>query len=160
MEERVKYKCCCLCFKMITGSASAYLSDLLQVYVPSRTLRSSADTRLFRVPKFRRVQHGHRAFSHSAATTWNSLPFAVRHTATFSAFKAELKTFLFQKYFYWSGHIAAAGVVSFVVCDEMKCSLPFVLMWFQWYFSEMVSVLWCNRCEERKVNLRLFVGNL
>ena len=99
VEETVKYKCCCLCFKIITGSAPAYLSDLLQVYVPSRTLRSSADTRLFRVPKFRRVQHGHRAFSHSAATTWNSLPFAIRHISTFSAFKAELKTFLFRKYF-------------------------------------------------------------
>merc|ERR1712121_201188 len=63
VEERIKYKCGCLCFKIITGDAPAYLSDLLQIYVPSRTLRSSADTRLFPIPyKFHRMQHGHRAF--------------------------------------------------------------------------------------------------
>lgn len=99
IEERIQYKCCCLCFKIITGSAPAYLSDLLHVYVPSRSLRSSADTRLFRIPRFHRVQHGHRAFSHSAAATWNSLPFSVRHATTFAAFKAELKTYLFHRCF-------------------------------------------------------------
>ena len=35
VEERIIYKCCCLCFKVLTGDAPAYLSDLLHVYVPS-----------------------------------------------------------------------------------------------------------------------------
>ena len=60
VEERIIYKCCCLCFKVLTGDAPAYLSDLLHVYVPSRTLHSSADTRIFRLPNHRpnRKQHG------------------------------------------------------------------------------------------------------
>ena len=39
-----------LCYNVISGSAPPYLSDLLQLYIPSRTLRSSADTQTFRVP--------------------------------------------------------------------------------------------------------------
>ena len=43
---RIKYKAACMCFNAITGSRPSYLSDLLHLYTPSRTLRSSSDTRL------------------------------------------------------------------------------------------------------------------
>ena len=33
-----------MCFNAINGSGPAYLSELLHVYTPSRTLRSSSDT--------------------------------------------------------------------------------------------------------------------
>ena len=33
-----------MCFSAINGSGPAYLSELLHVYTPSRTLRSSSDT--------------------------------------------------------------------------------------------------------------------
>lgn len=79
VEQRIIYKCCCLCFKVIIGSAPAYLSDLLYLYAPARTLRSSADNRLFRLPHFHRKQHGQRAFSVLAPTVWNALPYSVRH---------------------------------------------------------------------------------
>ena len=84
---------------MIYGTAPQNLTELLNIYVPSRNLRSSADDRIFQVPKFNREKHGGRAFSHSAAKTWNSLPFHVRHSPSLSVFKTNLKTFLFRQSF-------------------------------------------------------------
>ena len=38
-----------MCFSAISGSGPAYLSELLHVYIPSRTLRSSSDTRILEI---------------------------------------------------------------------------------------------------------------
>ena len=43
-KELIKYKVACTCFSAVNGSSPAYLSELLHVYTPSRTLRSSSDT--------------------------------------------------------------------------------------------------------------------
>ena len=99
IEQRIKYKIACICFHVISGTAPLYISDLLQVYVPSRSLRSAADDRLFRIPKFHREKHGGRAFAHSAPQIWNSLPFSIRHSSSLPVFKSNLKTFLFKQYF-------------------------------------------------------------
>ena len=53
VEQRIKYKCACLCYYVFTGTAPAYLSELFHVYVPSRDLRSSSDKRIFRLPYFK-----------------------------------------------------------------------------------------------------------
>ena len=50
VDQRIQYKISTLCFNVISGSAPPYLSDLLLLYIPSRTLRSSVDTQTFRVP--------------------------------------------------------------------------------------------------------------
>ncbi|KAK7092145.1 hypothetical protein V1264_009742 [Littorina saxatilis] len=99
VELRIQYKCCCICYKIISGSAPSYLSDLFTLYTPSRSLRSSVDTRIFRLSSFSRKQHGQRAFSHSAAVAWNSLPYSIRHCQTFCSFKSNLKTHFFTQYF-------------------------------------------------------------
>ena len=52
-EKRIDFKLASLCFKSLNGSAPTYLSDLIYFYTPSRQLRSSADTRVFRIPSFR-----------------------------------------------------------------------------------------------------------
>ena len=39
VSERIKYKAACICFSAISGSGPAYLTELLNVYTPSRTLR-------------------------------------------------------------------------------------------------------------------------
>ena len=96
IEQRIKYKTSCLCYHIISDTAPQYLSDLMNIYVPSRSLRSSADTKTFRIPKYKRQTHGGRAFTVSAALTWNSLPYSVRHSPTLSSFKSSLKTFLFK----------------------------------------------------------------
>ena len=56
--ERIKYKVVCMCFSAINGSGSAYLSELLHVYAPFRTLRSSSDTRMLEIQQYKRKIHG------------------------------------------------------------------------------------------------------
>ena len=50
IEQRIEYKLTLLCFKIISHQVPIYLSELLHLYTPSRQLRSSADTRVFRIP--------------------------------------------------------------------------------------------------------------
>ena len=99
LKKRADYKLASLCFKSLNGSAPTYLSDLLHLYTPSWQLRSSADTRVFRIPSFRTKSSGHRSFSYQAPTTWNKLPTSIRHASSVSSFKSSLKTFLFLKTF-------------------------------------------------------------
>ena len=63
-SERIKYKTACMCYNAITGSAPSYLSELLHLYSPSRSLRSSSDTRMLKIQRFNRKTHGFRIFSH------------------------------------------------------------------------------------------------
>ena len=65
ISERINYKVACTCFSVcvsVCGSGPAYLSELLHVYTPSRTLRSSSDTRMLKIQQYKRKSHGFRAF--------------------------------------------------------------------------------------------------
>ena len=53
-----------MCFSAIGGSGPAYLSELLHVYTPFRTLRSSSDTRMLEIQQYKRKTH---AFAPSLA---------------------------------------------------------------------------------------------
>ena len=64
ISERIKYKTACMCYNAITGSAPSYLSELLHLYSPSRSLRSLSDTRVLKIQCFNRKTHGIRTFSH------------------------------------------------------------------------------------------------
>ena len=44
VSQRIQYKLLMLCYKSINSLAPLYLSDCLQLYTPSRTLRSTSDT--------------------------------------------------------------------------------------------------------------------
>ena len=97
ISERIKYKTACMCYNAITGSAPSYISELLHLYSPSRSLHSSSDTRILKIQRFNRKTHGFRTL----LTLWpphleQSSP---RHQATLSSFKSQLKTFLFSEYF-------------------------------------------------------------
>ena len=50
VRAQISYKTACLCFSAITSSIPAYLSDLLYLYSPSRSLHSNADTHLLKIP--------------------------------------------------------------------------------------------------------------
>ena len=97
ISEHIKYKVACMCFSAINSSGPAYLSELLHVYTPSRTLRSSSDTRMLEIQQYKRKTHGFRTFSCFGPHIWNSLPQDLRHCATLSSFKTKLKTFLFSQ---------------------------------------------------------------
>ena len=90
ISERIK---CKVCFNAINGSA--YLSELSHVYTPSRTLRSSSDTRML---KIQAIQTQDSWLSHFLLL-WTPLPQDLRHCSTLSHSKAKRKTFLFSQYF-------------------------------------------------------------
>ena len=50
IEQRLKYKTACLCYQIITGIAPQYLAELVQLYIPSRSLGSSSVTEPFTSP--------------------------------------------------------------------------------------------------------------
>ena len=60
---QILYKVACMCFSAINGSGPAYLSELLHVYTPSRTLGSSSDIRMLKIQQYKRKSHGFCAFS-------------------------------------------------------------------------------------------------
>ena len=51
IQSRITYKLCLHCHNFFSGSAPAYLSDLLTVYAPSRSLCSSEDSYRLVVPR-------------------------------------------------------------------------------------------------------------
>ena len=76
------YKIVRLCFNAITASTPAYLSDLLHLYSPFRSHRSSADTCLLKIPLFKCKTKGDRPFSYFDPSVWNSLPLHIRNATT------------------------------------------------------------------------------
>ena len=68
--ECIKYKIACMCFSAISGSGPAYISELLHDYTPSRTLRSSSDTRMLEIQQYKRKTHGFRTFSYFGLNIW------------------------------------------------------------------------------------------
>ena len=71
IEYRIEYKIILLCFKARHGLAPGYISDLLQLHRPARSLRSNS-LNLLEVPRTRRKTYGDRAFSAVALRLWNS----------------------------------------------------------------------------------------
>ena len=99
VQQRIKYKTACICYNVISGTAPAYISELLHAYSPSRTLRSSSDTRLFKIPRYRRKTHAFRSFAHFGPFLWNNLPFVLRSSTNLKSFKTQLKAHLFRESF-------------------------------------------------------------
>ena len=73
--------------------APFYLYNLIQLYAPSRNLRSVFSNRL-RIPKIE-GKTGERSFYHAAPTLWNSLPTELKNCKKYDTFKEKLKTHLF-----------------------------------------------------------------
>ena len=58
----------------MNGSGPAYLSELLYVWTPPHTLRSSSDTRMLKIQQYKRKSRGFRALSCFGPHIWNPLP--------------------------------------------------------------------------------------
>lgn len=95
VSHRIQYKLALLTFKALNGMTPSYLSDLLTIYRPSRSLRSANSNSLV-VPSYRLKRYGYRSFQHAAALTWNALPSDLRCMTCLISFKKGLKTFLFR----------------------------------------------------------------
>jgi hypothetical protein len=96
IEYRAKYKVLLYTYKALHGLAPQYIRDLIEVYVPTRSLRSASQS-LLKVPKSRTVTYGSRSFRVSAPQLWNQLPEHVKQAPTLVSFKKLLKTCLFSE---------------------------------------------------------------
>ena len=97
VKARILYKIAVLTHKCINKRAPLYVEDLVELYVPSRHLRSHHQC-LLRVPKKGSKKLGDRSFVHVAPSVWNSLPRALREISSLAAFKSGLKTHLMREF--------------------------------------------------------------
>ena len=100
ISNQIQYKIALICFHIVSGTTPLCRSELLHLYSPSRSLRSTADICIFRVPRMGRRTLGERYFQYIGPVLWNSLPLSVRHSSSLSL-KSKLKTHLFSSA-YWS----------------------------------------------------------
>ena len=122
ISNRITYKLSCMCYNSFTASTPQYLTDLLQIYTPSRTLRSTADIRKLKIPLLKKKYSGQRSFSYQGPVTWNNLPFSIRHTQTYSSFKSQLKTHLFSQTFQYNPVFVALCIwFAIVSCFDGPC---------------------------------------
>ncbi|XP_034541068.1 uncharacterized protein LOC117814067 [Notolabrus celidotus] len=96
ITHRINYKILLLTFKSKHNLAPPYLSEVIVIYYPSRTLRSQHAGLLVR-PKVSKSSMGGRTFSYQVPLLWNHLPVRVQEVDTLSTFKSRLQTFLFDK---------------------------------------------------------------
>ena len=95
VEQRVDYEIALIVFKCLNiEDFPSYLKDLIQVYTPSRSLRS-ADKLLLTKP-ITKLKVGERSFCYSAPVLWNKLPFELRSCTRLPTFKKYLKTHFFR----------------------------------------------------------------
>ena len=89
-----------LTFEALNSLSPSYISDLLETYKPTRSLRSSCRNLLV-IPRSKLKSYGDRAFSVSAPKLWMTdiLETIKRSADPVNAFKRNLKTYLFKRYF-------------------------------------------------------------
>ena len=95
IKQRIMFKAMCVTHKCVYGQAPTYLSELIHLYVPTRSLRSADKLRLSE-PSARLKTYGDRSFAVAAPKMWNNLPLSLRECSNFDSFKKVLKTFLFR----------------------------------------------------------------
>ena len=99
VEQRIIFKMLFFTFKALNNLCPSYISDLLETYKPTMSLRSSSRNLLV-IPRSRLKSHGDRAFSVSAPKLWNDIPETIKCSVDLNAFKRNLQTYLFKRYFY------------------------------------------------------------
>ncbi|CAM4660941.1 unnamed protein product [Leuciscus chuanchicus] len=96
LAARIKFKALTLAYRTITGSAPSYFHSLLQVYIPTRHLRSVNERRLV-VPSQKATKSLSSTFSFTVPCWWNALPTLIRNAESLTTFKRQLKTNLFPQ---------------------------------------------------------------
>jgi hypothetical protein len=97
VKDRINFKIMLLTFKTLNGKGPKYISDLLTLYKPPRSLRSGSQMLLVE-PVTNLVTFGGRSFSKAAPQLWNSLPLDIRESKSVEQFKGKLKYHLFLKF--------------------------------------------------------------
>ena len=97
VEQRIRYKIAVLGFKCVNGSAPGYLQNLVELYTPRRTLRSSSDKLTLSIPKVRTL-YGERSFRYHCAVEWNTLPYDILSCESLDSFKLSWKPIFFLRH--------------------------------------------------------------
>jgi hypothetical protein len=95
--SRVKFRILMSVFKCLKNLMPQYLCDLVQPYVPKRSLRS-ADRSLLVLP-IPKKRIGLQAFQFIGPKLWNDLPLNIRQCQSLHSFKKLLKTHLFAGHY-------------------------------------------------------------
>jgi hypothetical protein len=98
IRARIDFKILLITYKALNNQAPDYITELLDIYKPKRTLRSASQN-LLAVPQSNTKTYGEKAFQVSAPKLWNSLPDYIRLSSSLGIFKDLVKTHLFRKYF-------------------------------------------------------------
>ena len=94
INKRCQFKILILTLKSLNGCVPEYLCDMLNVYMPNRSLQSTVFTSL--VPyRNRSIRLGKRLFGTSEAKLWNELPRNIQRADSITMSKKLLKTFIF-----------------------------------------------------------------
>ena len=99
VEQRVEFKMLLYVFKVVNDVAPSYLQDLLELYRPTRSLRSR-NKKLLKTRSYKLKSYGYRAFSVCAPQLWNALPLELKESESVIGFKKALKTYLFRKAYF------------------------------------------------------------
>ncbi len=90
IQARVDFKLLFFVYKSLNGLAPPYVSELLQVYKPLRSLRYAEKGVLF-VPRTKYKRRGDGAFAVVAPKLWNNLPLHIRYAPTLGSSKRHFK---------------------------------------------------------------------
>ena len=77
VEQCVEFKILLCTYKEVNSMAPVYLQELLDFYIPGRSLRSG-NMQLLKTQSYNLKSYGFRAFSICAPQLWNALPYFCR----------------------------------------------------------------------------------
>ncbi len=127
VHQRIDFKILLFVFKSLHNLAPVYLSELLHLYTPSRSLRS-CNQALLVVPHVRLKCRGERAFSVAGPRLWNTLPLEIRMAPSLSVFKSLLKAYLFFLVYWLLFTVISKWVVLFIWLVFCVCFYKFSLL--------------------------------
>lgn len=100
ISSRITYKYALITYKTITTGQPVYLSDLIKLNQPMRTLRSSSHRLLHVDDNPPNSIFASRAFYYAAPAIWNNLPYTLIDSSfSLPVFKRHLKTHLYNTAF-------------------------------------------------------------
>ena len=86
VESRIVFKVLVLVYKCQNGLGSGYLTDMVTMYMPVRSLRSATQSMLM-VPRTKLKMVSDRAFSVAGPSVWNCLPSDIKDSGSLYLFK-------------------------------------------------------------------------
>jgi len=98
VKYRIQFKVILIVYKALHNMAPKYIKDMLVTKTTGPYRLRSDSAIMLRVPRFKCVTFGRRAFAINAPMLWNSMPCDIRQAVNIDIFKSKLKSHLFAKF--------------------------------------------------------------